>query len=114
MTPAAAIEFLPGALWLGEAVGDGKDDGRMMTEPIVTAIDLDVLGQWLVLVQAGLPGADAVGAAEDGGGRDGRRLNQRVQPILIFDLAAAYQFVSSPSIGRFGRAREWTAQTDQA
>jgi hypothetical protein len=30
MTPAAAIEFLPGALRLGEAVGDGEDDGRVM------------------------------------------------------------------------------------
>jgi hypothetical protein len=31
VSPAAAIEFLPGSLGLGEAVGDGEDDGRVMT-----------------------------------------------------------------------------------
>ena len=31
MAPAAAIEFLPGVLRLGEAVGDGEDDRRVMT-----------------------------------------------------------------------------------
>jgi hypothetical protein len=31
MTPAAAIEFLPSALRLGEAVGDGEDDRWVMT-----------------------------------------------------------------------------------
>src|SRR5215471_7851729 len=77
-------------------------------------MDLDVLGQRSLLVQAGLPGANTVGATEDGGGRNGRSLDQSAQPILIFDLAAAYQFVGSPGIGRFGRPRERTAQTDQA
>jgi hypothetical protein len=45
MAPASAtIEFLPGALGLGKAVGDGVDDRRMMAEAAVAAIDLDVLG----------------------------------------------------------------------
>ena len=65
MAPATAVELLPGALGLGEAVGDGVDHCRMMAKAAVAAIDLDVLGLGPVLVQAGLPGADAVGAAED-------------------------------------------------
>src|SRR6267142_896010 len=78
MAPAtAAVELLPGALRLGEAISDGVDDCRMMTEAAVAAIDLDVLGLGSVLVQAGLPGADAVGTAEDGRRRHGRRVDQR-------------------------------------
>src|SRR5260370_4366330 len=90
MAPATAVELLPGALGLGEAIGDGVDHRRMMAEAAVAAIDLDVLGLGFILVQAGLPGADAVGAAEDGGRRHRRRLGQRVEHILVFDLAAAH------------------------
>src|SRR5713101_5777933 len=115
MAPAtAAVELLPGALRLGEAVGDGVDDRRMMAEAAVAAIDLDVLGLGAVSVQASLPGADAVGAAEDGGRRHGRRLDQRIDQIVVFDLAAARDLIGAPGVGRFGRAGERTAQTDQA
>src|SRR6266851_8057168 len=85
-----AIELLPGALGLGEPVGDGVDDRWMMAEAAVAAIDLDVLDLGPVLVQAGLPGADAVRAAEDGGGRHRRRLGQRIKQVVVFDLAAAH------------------------
>src|SRR6266446_4734463 len=102
MAPAAAVEFRPGALRLGEAVGDGVDHRRMMAEAAVAAIDLDVLGLGPVLVQAGLPGADAVGAAEDGGRRHRRRLGQRIKQVLLFDLAAAHDLIGAPGIGRFG------------
>ena len=60
-----AIELLPGTLGLGEPVGDGVDDCRMMAEAAVAAVDLDVLDLGPVLVQAGLPGADAIRAAEE-------------------------------------------------
>src|SRR5882672_10410750 len=78
MTPATAVKFPPGAFRLSEAVRDSVDDRRMMAEAAVAAIDLDVLGQRPVSVQAGLPGADAVGTAEDGGGRDGWRFDKRI------------------------------------
>src|SRR4051812_41143176 len=103
---SAAVEFLPGALRLGEAVGYGVDDRRMMAEAAVAAMDLDVLDLGPVLVQAGLPGADAIRAAEDAGGRHRRRLGQRIQLVLVFDLAAAHDLIGAPGIGRFGRARE--------
>src|SRR6266851_6748072 len=114
MAPATAVEFLPRALRLSEAVGDGVDCRRMMAEAAVAAIDLDVLDLGPVFVQAGLPGADAVGAAEDGGRRHGRCLDQRIKQILVFDLAAARDLIGAPGVGRFGRAGERTAQADQA
>src|SRR4029450_6063496 len=115
MAPAsAAVEFLPGPLGLGEPVGDGVDDGRMMAEAAVAAIDLDVLGLEPVLVQAGLPGADAVRSAVDGGGWHRRRRSQRIEHGLVFDPAAAHDLIGAPGIGRFGRARERTTQADQA
>src|SRR5216684_3757271 len=115
MAPAtAAVEFLPGALRLGEAISDGVDDRRVMAEAAVAAIDLDVLDLGPVSVQAGLPGADAIGTAEDGGRRHGRRLGQRIKQVLLFDLAAAHDLIGAPGIGRFGRAGERTTQADQA
>src|SRR5712664_3085694 len=114
MAPATAVEFLPRALRLGEAVGDGVDHRWMMAEAAVAAIDLDVLGLGPVSVQASLPGADAGGAAEDGGRRHGRRLDQRIDQIVVFDLAAAHALIGAPGVGRFGRAGERAAQADQA
>src|SRR5216684_5130316 len=97
MAPAtAAVELLPGALRLGEAVSDGVDDRRMMAEAAVAAIDLDVLGLGPVLVQAGLPGADAIGTAEDGSRRHGRRVDQSVKQILLFNLAATHDLIGAP------------------
>ena len=53
MAPAsAAVEFLPLAFGLGQAVGDGVDRRRMMAEAAVAAMDLDVLDLGPVLVQA--------------------------------------------------------------
>ena len=48
-----------------------RNHRRMMAEAAVAAIDLDVIGLGPILVQADLPGADAVSAAEDGGRRHG-------------------------------------------
>src|SRR6266478_1274733 len=94
--PAAAIEFLPVSFGLGEAVGDGVDRRRMMAQATMAAIDLDVLAHWAVLVETGLPGADAVAATEDRGGRHGRRLDQRIEQFLIVDLAARHHLVGAP------------------
>ena len=81
--PAGAVELLPLAFGLGQPVGDGIDGGRMMAEPAMAAIDLDVLDLLALLVDAGLPGADAVGAAEDRGGRHRRRLGEGAGNVLV-------------------------------
>src|SRR5260370_11032524 len=49
MAPATAVELLPGALRLGEAVGDCVDHCRMVVEAAVAAIDLHGLGPCPVL-----------------------------------------------------------------
>src|ERR1700730_2788822 len=112
--PAAAIEFLPVSLGLGEAVGDGIDGRRMMAEAAMAAVDLDVLARRGVLVETGLPRADAVAAAEDRGGRHGRRLDQRIEQFLIVDLAARHHLVGAPGVGRFRRTGKWAAEADHA
>src|SRR5450631_1807635 len=112
--PAAAIEFLPVSFGLGEAVGDGVDRRRMMAEAAMAAIDLDVLARRGVLVETGLPGADAVAAAEDRGGRHGRRVDQRVEQFVIVDLAARHLLVGAPGVGRFRRTGERAAEADHA
>src|SRR5260370_109262 len=112
--PAAAIEFLPVSFGLGEAVGNGIDRCRMMAEAAMAAIDLDVLARRAVLVETGLPGADAVAAAEDRAGRHGRRLDQRVEQFLIVDLATRHHLVGAPGVGRFRRTGERAAEADHA
>src|SRR5260370_41632211 len=81
--PAAAIEFLPVSFGLGEAVGDGVDRGRMMAQAAMAAIYLDVLARRAVLVETGLPGADAVAAAENPGGGRGRALAPHVRSVRV-------------------------------
>src|SRR5689334_9555772 len=75
--PAGAVERLPLSLALGEAIGDGIDHGGVMAHPAMAAFDLDALRLRGGLLHAALPGADAVGPAEDRRGRhrwgDGQR-----------------------------------------
>src|SRR5260370_40980111 len=85
--PAAAIEFLPVSFGLGEAVGDGVDRGRVVAQAPMDAIYLQVPAGRAVLVETGLPGADAVAAAEDPGGRHGRRLDQPLHQLPLAGLA---------------------------
>src|ERR1700687_1049256 len=87
----------------------------MMATAAVAAIDFDVLALRTVLVEARLPGADAVAAAEDRGGRHRRRAGQRAaERIVLFDLAAARQFIGTPGVGGFRRAGQRTGETDHA
>src|SRR5205807_2470580 len=67
--PAAAIERLPRAFLLREAVGHRIDRGGVMPHAAMTALDLDALGLGTRFLHAALPGADAVSAAENRGGR---------------------------------------------
>ena len=62
------------------------------------------------LFHAALPGADAVGAAEDRGGRHRRRLRQRAAEtvVLFVGAAAARHLVDAPGVGRLRAA----ARTD--
>src|SRR5689334_25103802 len=70
--PAGSVKRLPCPFGLREAIGDGIDHGWMMTHPAMAAFDLDALRLRGGLLHAALPGADAVGAAEDRGGRHRR------------------------------------------
>src|SRR5438270_13674355 len=75
--PAAAVEWRPLAFRLCQAVGDRIDHGRMVAHAAMAALDLDALRGRGGLFHAALPGADAVRAAEDRGGRHRWRLRQR-------------------------------------
>ena len=69
-----------------------------------------------LVVDAGLPGADAVGAAEDRGGRHRRRLRDRTGHVMVavVDPLARGEFVDLPGVGRLGAAGEGTAEADHA
>src|SRR6202011_4588172 len=71
--PAAAIERLPLAFGLRQAIGDRIDRCGMMAHAAMAALDLDALRLCRGLLHAAFPSADAVGAAEDRGGRHRRR-----------------------------------------
>src|SRR5882757_11297532 len=96
--PAAAVERGPFAFGLREAVGDGVDHGRMMGHAAMAALDLDALDLGGGFFHATLPGADAVGTAEDRGGRDRRRLGQSATETLVYLIGAvaAGEFVDTP------------------
>ena len=98
--PAGAIELLPLAFGLGEAVGDRIDGRRMMAEATVAAIALDVLDLLALVVDAGLPGADSVSSAEHRRRRHGRRFCQRPSNVLVavLDVLARGEFIDAPGI----------------
>src|SRR5437764_14175227 len=108
-SPAAAVERHPLAFRLRQTIGDGIDHGGMMAHAAMAALDLDVLGTGGWLFHAALPRADAVGAAEDRGGRHWRCCrNRSAEPqILFIGAAAARHLIDAPGVGglRMGRKR---------
>src|SRR6185437_16548605 len=110
--PAGAVERLPLAFRLGEALGDRVDHGGVMAHAAMAALDLDALGVRGRLLLAALPGADAVGAAVDRGRRHRRRLGKRATEARVFVVgaAAAGKFIDTPGIGRARRAGERAAE----
>src|SRR5436190_14102971 len=87
--PAAAVERDPRAFLLRQAIGNRVDRGRVVAHAAMAALDLDALDHLRGLLAAALPGADAVGAAEDRGGRHRRRTRQRTAETRILLLGAA-------------------------
>src|SRR5215475_193972 len=87
-----------------------------MAHAAVAALDLDAFRLRRGLLDAALPGADAVGAAEDRGGRHRRRRRQAAAEARIFFLsgAAARKLIDTPGIGRSRRTRERAAERDRA
>src|SRR5882757_1955944 len=75
--PAAAVERRPLSFGLRQTVGHRVDDSGVMAHAAMAAFDLDVLGPDGRLFHAALPRADAVGAAENRGGRHRRRARKR-------------------------------------
>src|SRR6266478_3146496 len=113
--PAAAVERRPLTFGLRQTISDGIDDGGMMAHAAMAALDLDVLGTGGWLFHAALPRADAVGAAEDRGGRHrGRCRNRSSEPqILFIGAAAARHLVDTPGVGRLRIACKRAAERDQ-
>src|SRR4051794_27553404 len=112
--PAAAVEGPPAAFLLRKAISHREDSSRMMAHAAMAALDLDALGLRTRLLHAALPGADAVGAAEDGGGRH-RRRNGEFATELRIDLVGfppARPFIDAPGIGGMGIARKRAAERD--
>src|SRR3954447_19755592 len=99
--PAAAVEGPPAAFLLRKAISHREDSSRMMAHAAMATLDLDALGLRARLLHAALPGADAVGAAEDRRGRHRRRPRQRAAETMIFFLGttAARHFVDAPGVG---------------
>src|SRR5471030_253923 len=75
--PAAAVERLPCAFGLRQAIRHRVDHGGMMAHAAMAAFHLDAFGGRGGFLHTALPRADAVGAAEDRGGRCRRGLRQR-------------------------------------
>src|ERR1700749_3272750 len=115
-TPARAIERLPRTFALREAIGHRIDDSRIMAHAAMAAFDLNAFGDGRRLFHAALPGADPVGAAEDGGGRHRRRLGERNAEARIFlvGAAAACPFIDAAGIGRARWTCERAAERDHA
>src|SRR5581483_11582803 len=82
----------------------------------MAALDLDAFRLRGGLLHAALPGADAVGAAEDRGGRHRWRHRQRAAEacILLVGAAAAGHLIDAPGIGRARRTGKGTAERDHA
>src|SRR5437016_8635306 len=96
--PAASIERRPLALRLRQAIGHRIDHGVVMAHAAMTALNLDALGARGGLLHAALPGADAIGAAEDRGGRYRRRPRQCATEtrILFVGATAACHLIDAP------------------
>src|SRR5579871_820928 len=111
--PARAVERLPLSLGLCEAIGDRIDHGRMMAHAAMAALDLDALGDRGGFLLATLPGADAVGAAEDRRGWHWRRFRQRpAETVVLLGAAAAGHLIDAPGVGGLRMTGEGTAKRD--
>ena len=65
------LKWLPSIERLGESVGDNEQRGKVEAETTVTAVDLDVLGERGVVVEAVVPSNDTVGSRVHRSCRDG-------------------------------------------
>src|SRR5664279_1571728 len=89
---AAAIEALPLALGLRQAVGNRVPGKRVEAETEMARLDLDVLVQRAFLFDTALPCDHAVGAAEDRRHRHGGRHAQRGVNVRRADRVTGNQF----------------------
>src|SRR5262249_39089928 len=89
--PARAAERLPLPFRLGEAIRDRIDGRRIVAESAVTAVHLDAFAPGCALLDAALPGADAVASAVDGARGHRRRLGKRTRegdPLIVDAVSA--------------------------
>src|SRR5438270_3587445 len=102
--PALAIELLPSAFRLREPVSDGVNDRRMRTEADVACLNLYVLRLGRLPFHAALPRHNAIGAAENRGGRN-RRRGRKPAVIHAVDAFTACELVDAPRVRRARAAR---------
>ncbi len=108
----AAIEGLPLALRLGQAVGHGIQHRRMRAQAQVAGDDLDVFRLRAGFLHAAAPRDHAVGAAEDRAGGHWRRRLHVLHALGVLRTLAAHAFVDAPCIGGPGSARKRRTQRD--
>src|SRR6202000_2536038 len=100
-------------LGLRKAIGYRIDDGRVMAHAAMAALDLDAFSHRRRFFLAALPGADAVGAAEDRRRWHGRRFRKRsAETVVFFGTTAARELIDAPGIGGLGMTGERTAERD--
>jgi len=111
--PPAALELFPGTVRLRKAVGDCIDDRRVMAQPAVAAVDLDILTHGTVRIETALPSADSVRATEYRRGGNRGNLGE-ARGHLIVGFAAVRPFVGTPGVGRLWRTGEGATEADHA
>src|SRR5512133_1172828 len=111
--PALAIELRPSAFWLREPVSNGVNDRRMGTEADVACLNLYVLDQRGLPLNAALPCYNPVSATEYRGGRN-RRRRRKVAIVHAVDTFTTCKFVHPPSVRSAWAARERCPERDHA
>src|SRR5687768_2493866 len=114
LAPAFAVETLPAALGLAQAVRHREPRGRMHADAEMARLELDALGVALFRLQAALPRDDPVGAAEDGRRGHGWGLAHARDRDVVVEPVAAHHLVKAPCIVRLRMPGEGAPERDHA
>src|SRR5258708_3433037 len=112
--PALAMERLPVALALREAIGDGVPRQGIHSHADVARGDLDALRLALRLLDAARPRHDAVAAAEERGRGNRRRFAHALDRVEIVERMPARQFIDAPCVVRARIAGKGRGEGDHA
>src|ERR1700733_6677013 len=99
-TQTAAVERLPFALRLRQAISNCEKRRGVVAHADMTRSDLDVFGLRAWGLDTGLPGDDAVSAAEDRGGGYWRGHRKLVSRPRLVDRVPRQKLVQFGDMGR--------------